>query len=97
MSLAFTEWAQSKGIAMRYIQPGKPNQNAFIERFNRTYRNEVLDAHVFVNLQQVQTITDQWLVDYNDYRPHESLGDVPPTQYMRRITPASNVYRPLST
>ena len=83
VSLAFTEWAQSKGIAMRYIQPGKPNQNAFIERFNRTYRNEVLDAHVFINLQQVQAITDQWLVDYNDYRPHESLGGVPPTQYVR--------------
>jgi putative transposase len=54
VSQAFTEWAAARGIAVRYIQPGKPNQNAFIERFNKTYRTEVLDAHLFANLQQVQ-------------------------------------------
>ncbi|OAE71654.1 hypothetical protein A7J71_20610 [Achromobacter insolitus] len=59
ISKAFTEWAVAKGISIRYIQPGKPNQNAFIERFNRTYRAEVLDAHLFANLEQVQAITDQ--------------------------------------
>ncbi len=60
---AFRGWAAAKGVAARYIQPGKPNQNAFIERFNRTYRTEVLNAHLFANLEQVQTITDQWLID----------------------------------
>ena len=54
ISEAFTEWAAAKGISIRYIQPGKPNQNAFIERFNRTYRTEVLDAHLFANLEQVK-------------------------------------------
>lgn len=97
VSQAFTEWAAAKGIAVRYIQPGKPNQNAFIERFNRTYRTEVLDAHLFANLEQVQAITDQWLVEYNEYRPHEALGGVPPAQYMPRLTHAPNLYRPLST
>ncbi|TMS59386.1 transposase, partial [Imbroritus primus] len=97
ISQAFTEWAAAKGIAVRYIQPGKPNQNAFIERFNRTYRTEVLDAHLFATLQQVQAITDQWLVDYNEYRPHEALGGIPPTQYMPRLTHAPNLYRSLST
>lgn len=92
ISQAFTEWAAINGIAIRYIQPGKPNQNAFIERFNRTYRTEVLDAHLFANLQQVQAITDQWLVDYNEYRPHESLGGVPPTQFMPRLTLVPNLY-----
>jgi putative transposase len=76
----FTEWATAKSIAIRYIQPGKPNQNAFIERFNRTYCTGVLDAYLFTNLEQVQIITDQWLVDYNQYRPHEALGDIPPVQ-----------------
>nr|WP_232468116.1 transposase family protein [Bordetella genomosp. 13] len=85
VSQAFTEWAAAKGIAVRYIQPGKPNQNAFIERFNRAYRTEVLDAHLFANLEQVQAITDQWLVDYNEYRPHEALGGVPPVLYMPRL------------
>ncbi len=54
MSHAFTEWADAKGIALRCIRPGKAEQNAFIERFNRTFRIDVLDAHLFANLQQVQ-------------------------------------------
>ncbi len=78
ISAAFTQWASAKGIAIHDIQTGKPNQNAFIERFNRTYRTEVLDAHLFANLEQVQAITDQWRVDDNQYRPHESLGGLPP-------------------
>ena len=93
----FTGWAAAKGIVVRYIQPGKPNQNAFIERFNRTYRTEVLDAHLFANLEQVQAMTEQWLVDYNEYRPHEVLGGIPPVQFMPRITHAPNHYRPQST
>ncbi len=97
ISQTFTEWAGARGIAVRYIQPGKPNQNAFIERFNRTCRTEVLDAHLFANLQQMQAITEQWLIDYNEYRPHESLGGLPPVQFMPRLTPAPNLYQPLST
>lgn len=68
VSQMFTEWAAAKSIAIRYIQPGKPNQSAFIERFNRTCRTEVLDAYLFANLEQVQTITDQWLIDCIEYR-----------------------------
>ncbi|OZI27156.1 hypothetical protein CAL18_06375, partial [Bordetella genomosp. 7] len=64
---------------------------------NKTYRTEVLDAHLFANLQQVQAITEQWLIDYNEYRPHESLGDVPPVQFMPRLTLAPNLYQPSST
>jgi putative transposase len=55
-----------------------------MERFNRTYRDEVLDAYVFDVVSEVQTLTDDWLPTYNDDRPHEALGRVPPTRFLPR-------------
>ena len=81
----FVEWARTNGVKLLYIEPGKPNQNAFVERFNRSFREEVLDANQFNALADVQAIADDWLADYNDYRPHDSLGNVPPTQFMPRV------------
>ena len=78
------EWCTAHWIAIRYIQPGKPDQNAFIERFNKTYRDEVLDAYVFDAIEQVREITETWLHEYNEERPHDSLGRVPPLMFMPR-------------
>lgn len=81
----FTEWAENHGIELRFIQPGKPNQNALIERFNKSLRDELLDANLFNTLSQVQEAVDEWITDYNEYRPHESLGRIPPTVFLPRI------------
>ena len=85
-SLALTRWCEEHGIEIQYIQPGRPAQNAFMERFNRTYRTEVLDAYVFESLADVRLLTNDWLESYNLRRPHDSLGRVPPRTYLPRLT-----------
>jgi putative transposase len=85
-SQALTEWCAQCGIGLQYIQPGKPVQNAFIERFNRTYREEVLNAYLFHSTQEAQQLSDAWLVDYNERRPHDALGRVPPLTYLPRVS-----------
>ncbi|MDB4874570.1 MAG: putative transposase orfB for insertion sequence element, partial [Gemmatimonadetes bacterium] len=71
-SLALTAWCETRRITWRYIQPSKPSQNAFIERFNRTYRTEILDAYVFASVTEVRELTSDWLDRYNTRRPHDS-------------------------
>jgi putative transposase len=86
LALRLTDWAERRGIGLDFIQPGKPAQNAFIERFNQTYRTEVLDANVFTSLAEVRAITTDWLRRYNTERPHDSLGRVPPLTFLPRPT-----------
>jgi putative transposase len=75
-------WAYAAGMMIQYIQPGEPNQNAFIERFNRTYREEVLDLYLFDSLADVREITYWWMIGYNEERPHDALEDLTPAEYM---------------
>ena len=79
---AMKDWAANKGIVITYIQPGRPMQNGLIERFNKTYRNEVLDAWIFETLGQVREITQQWMWRYNHERPHGSLLRLPPRAFL---------------
>jgi len=97
LALRLTDWAERHGIGLDFIQPGKPAQNAFIERFNQTYRTEILDAHVFTSLVEVRGITADWLQRYNTERPHESLGRVPPLTFLPRPTSAPESSYQLST
>lgn len=97
ISQALVSWCETKGVELRCIQPGKPNQNAFIERFNRTYRTEVLDAYLFTDLEQVREITDSWMRIYDEERPHRSLGRIPPAWLRRRLETAGNSSYELSS
>ena len=87
-SQAFTNWCRQQDIELRFIQPGKPDQNAYIERFNRTYREEVLSAYLFDSLDEVREITADWLGRYNEIRPHDALGSLPPARYRERLLAA---------
>ena len=78
ISQALRDWAQAMDIKLMYIQPGKPTQNADIERFNRTVRQECLNLHLFDSVESAQNITTQWLWIYNNQRPHFALGGIPP-------------------
>lgn len=71
------------------LLPGKPQQNAFVERFNGSFRREFLDAYLFHNLHQVREMAWTWMLDYNDERPHESLGDIPPAIYRKQLENSS--------
>ena len=95
LSGEFIAWTEQVGMTIQYIQPGKPNQNAFIERFNKTYRNEVLDLYLFRNLNEVREITYWWKLAYNEQRPHDSLGDMTPAEYL--LKNAENSIFQLST
>ena len=86
----FAAWCAEHGIALRYIQPGKPNQNAFVERFNRTFRHEVLDAYVFESLDQVREISAEWMREYNEERPHDTLDGMPPSAFRAYQTVGSS-------
>ncbi|AZR22575.1 IS3 family transposase [Xanthomonas vasicola] len=90
VALALAEWAERKGIALDFIEPGRPMQNGFIERFNGSYRRGVLDMHLFRTLSEVRQQTEHWLADYNQQIPHDSLGGLTPAEFRDQHQPQTS-------
>jgi putative transposase len=92
---AVDQWAYTRGLRLEFIDPGRPMQNAYVESFNGKFRDECLNEHWFLSLEDAQEKVDAWREDYNRQRPHSALGNVPPAEFAeRREPPASLAPRP---
>jgi putative transposase len=87
-SRALEDWAYRRGVQLDFIRPGKPIENAFIESFNGRLRDECLNVHQFASIADAQTKIEAWRLDYNQRRPHGSLGHLTPTEFVaqRQVT-----------
>jgi len=82
---AMLNWAHERGITLRLIEPGKPNQNAYIESFNGRFRDECLNEHWFTSLAQARTVIEAWRREYNEERPKRALGGMTPATYAMQL------------
>lgn len=85
-SRAFDAWAYSRAVKLDFIQPGKPTQNAFIESFNGTFRDDCLNLHWFTSIGRARVTIETWRNDYNHVRPHGSLGELTPAEFLAGTT-----------
>jgi len=83
ISNALDKWAYERGIRLFFITPGKPVENTFIESFNGRFRDECLNMHWFMSLAHARRIVEDWRIDYNTERPHSSLNDMTPEEFIR--------------
>lgn len=86
VSVELEKWAYLNGVKLFFIPPGKPTDNGHIESFNGKLRDECLNMHVFISLSHAQEEIERWRVDYNNWRPHRSLGNLTPREFARRKT-----------
>lgn len=84
------DWAWRNGVKLHFIDPGKPQQNAFIESFNATFRKDCLNQNWFYTLQEAVETIEKWRKDYNEYRPHSSLEDLTPSQFLKQFSLTQN-------
>jgi putative transposase len=77
------EWAEKHGITIQHIRPRKPQQNAYIERYDRTVRHEWLDQRIIENIEEAQDFARQWLWPYNNDRPNMGIGGITPAQKLK--------------
>jgi len=96
-SKALDQWAYERGVTLVFIRPGKPVENCFVESFNGRFRDECLNLHWFLSLEDARRRIEVWRVDYNHVRPHSRLGDVPPKEYAEGagLQPTASASAPL--
>ena len=87
---AMAIWAHANAVALRFIEPGKPNQNAYVESFNGRLRDECLNEHWFTSLAHARAVIEDWRRDYNEHRPKKDLGGLPPAIYAARLNSLAN-------
>jgi putative transposase len=92
ISRTFNNWCEKNFVEIKYTQPGKPMQNGYIERFNRFFREDILDAYYFNDIYQLQKISNNWREDYNYNHPHKSLGNKSPVEFMPRFGKEINFF-----
>jgi putative transposase len=74
-------WAYKHGVQLAFIRPGKPVENAYVESFNGRFRDECLNEHWFVTMAQARRVIENWRIEYNEERPHSSLGYLTPARF----------------
>ena len=85
ISKVLAAWAQRHGVQHVFIRPGKPAENGFVESFNGKFRDECLNVQWFLNMEEARALIERWRIDYNEQRPHSSLGNVTPKEYVDRM------------
>jgi len=84
ISMHLELWCSKHNIILDFIRPGKPTENARVERFNGSMRRELLNCHIFTSLSEVREKVEEWMIDYNYHRPHEALGNLSPIEFLKR-------------
>ena len=95
-SLEFAEWCKARDIEIKFIQPGRPMQNGYIERFNKTYREDILDAYLFENLDQVRILSEEFMWTYNREIPHGAINDLTPYEFYQLAVNSGKLPTPKS-
>lgn len=85
VSARLQSWARRKGVRLTYIQPGKPQQNSYVERYNRTVRYDWLNQYLFESLEEIQGFATRWLWDYNNERPNMGIGGITPAMKLAQV------------
>lgn len=81
---ALAEWCDRHQVVLNFIPPGKPQKNGYVERFNRSFREDILDCYLFDTLDEVRDMAWDWQIEYNEERSHDSLNDLTPVEYRQR-------------